>query len=160
MIQGGLWILEYNGHLNENGGFRLVYEFIKQHRIVDIGHKLPGELVSEIILDLPFEFIDIVKKSNYYISRISWWERASIHAGSILGLGGPRDPRDPEEFFFSETGICRDFSVTASKTDYCNYIGSIISQYQNLNLFPAFELQHRKTLFFRFNFPVEFPFSQ
>lgn len=123
----------------------MILEFIEEHRILDVGATLSGELFAEVILDLPHEFIDIVINSDYYISKISWWERAKIHTGSTLGFGGPRDPRAPEEFFFSETNICREFGITTTRDEYYSYIKSIHAEYTKISLTPSFELQYKNT---------------
>lgn len=118
-------------------------EFIEQHKILAIGSVLPGELFAEIILDAPYEFIDVALDNNYFISKISWWERAKIRTGSMIGFGGPRDPRVPEEYFFSETGICREFGATTTTDEYYSYINNTQAEYKKLCLIPSFELQYK-----------------
>ena len=122
----------------------MILEFIKQHKILDIGCASPGELFAEMILDLPFDFVDAALNDNYYISRINWWERARIQSGSLLGFGGPRDPRAPQKFFFSETSLCKEFDLTTTTDEYYDYINSIQTQYKNICLVPSFELRHKK----------------
>lgn len=119
----------------------MILDFIEQHIILDIGKALPGELFAEVILDSPYTFIDVVLNNGYYISKINWWERAKISTGSTTGFGGPRDPRAPEEYFFSEIGVSREFDVIATIDEYYRYINTVQDNYKKIPLFPSFELK-------------------
>ena len=125
----------------------MILEFINQHRIVDIGVALNGEPFPEMILDLPHKFVDIALSENYYISRIIWWEKANIQTGSQMGFGGPVDPRDPKNFFFSETSMCKVFSESTTAKEYFKYIDDIYAKYKEISLIPSFELKHKDTSF-------------
>ena len=120
----------------------MILEFINLHKIVDIG---TGKPFAEMILDSPYEFIDEALKESYYISKINWWERAELQAGSRMGFGGPVDPRNPKHFFFSETGICKEFSTRTTAREYYTYIDDINAKYKDISLIPSFEIKYKDT---------------
>ena len=123
----------------------MILEFINRHKIVDIGVALTGEPFAEMILDSPYKFIDVTLKENYYISKINWWERANLQAGSQMGFGGPVDPRDPKHFFFSETNLCKEFSKRTTAKEYYKYIDNINAKYKDISLIPSFEIKYKDT---------------
>ena len=116
-------------------------EFLSRNTIVQIGQTLPGYVICEAIVDNPKDLISIVKKNGCYISEIRWWEHAKIAVGSIIGYGGPRDPREPSSYFFAETDIYKVFDVFTCDKDYYKYIEQVKKQYYNFDLFPAFDIR-------------------
>lgn len=121
----------------------MILEFINRHKIVEIGTTLTGKSFAEMILDSPYQFIDVAIKENYYISRVNWWERADIQVGSRMGFGGPVDPRDPKHYFFSEIGICKEFSKRTTAEEYYTYIDDINAKYKDVSLIPSFEIEYK-----------------
>ena len=116
-------------------------EYIKHHSIVSIGTLNTDKcVVIEMIPNNPKELIEYVIENNCYISEIRWWDRASIALGSKIGYGGPRDPRDPHNFYFAETDICASFEVTTTFSDYVKYLNDIKDQYFIYDLYPAFDI--------------------
>ena len=113
--------------------------YSKHHMIVDIGTALHAEL----IVDDPNGFIDVSSKSAYYISSIRWWDRVSIENGSLIGYGGPRDPRDPNSYYFAETDLCKTFSLKTTLQEYYEYINYIRQKFSDYDLYPAFEVKLR-----------------
>ena len=116
-------------------------EYLITHKIISIGKSISGYVCCEVIVDDPIELIDIVSKSNCFISEIRWWDCTEIEKGSLIGYGGPRDPRNPSRFFFAETDICKIFSVFSKEHEYKDHIKDIKSKYPHLDLFPAFDIK-------------------
>ena len=122
----------------------MLFEFIKKHKILEIGLCSLGECYAELILTEPYKFVDVILQSDHYISTVTWYERASIQIGSRMGFGGPVDPEFPEEYFFSETSICKVFEESACKDEYCSYMDDVYSSYKNVSLVPSFEIRRKK----------------
>lgn len=74
------------------------------------------------------------------ISTIIWYEHAKIHAESNFGFGGPKDPRFPQEYFFSETGLSKAFDEFTDKDEYCSYMKEVQSQHLGVPLIPSFQI--------------------
>ena len=118
----------------------MIFEYIEKHKILEIGFQPSGESFAELILNEPYMFVDVVSQSNYYISTIVWYERAKIHTGSKMGFGGPKDPRSPQDYFFSETSLCKTFDESTRKDEYRSYMDEIQSKYSGVLLFPSFQI--------------------
>ncbi len=127
-------------------------DFLKEHLIVQIGvHDADYcaalqavEEISEIIVDAPMELVDIVLENGCYIPYILWWERADAETGSELGMGGPKDPRDPNGYFFSEiTHMDKHFQVATTKKEYRAYLETVFSQYPDKELYPGFDIKKK-----------------
>ena len=84
----------------------------------------------------------MVCRSEYYVQNAIWWERAPIETGSTLGLGGPRDPRDPQ-YFYSETYLDDKFASDTTLDEYLCYMTAIREAHPNLVLHPGFWLLPR-----------------
>lgn len=103
-----------------------------------------GKGVDEIIVDKPMEFIDAVLQNGYYISCVMWWDRVKMDKSSAIGMGGPRDPRDPDMYYFSEVVyLDKYFDKSTTKEDYCDYIKSIFSAYSSYDLYPGFDIEKK-----------------
>lgn len=101
-----------------------------------------GKGVDEIIVDKPMEFIDTVLQNGYYISCVMWWDRVKLDEGSAIGMGGPRDPRDPNMYYFSEViYLDKYFDKSTTKEDYCDYLQNIFSAYPSYDLYPGFDIE-------------------
>lgn len=121
----------------------MLCDFIDKHMILKIGGQYSSDSSAELILDEPYKFVEIVLQSGYYISAINWYEYAKIHLGSKLGFGGPRDPRFPEEYFFSETSIGKTFNEATGIDEYFAYMKKMQSHDFSISLVPSFLI--RKT---------------
>ena len=115
-------------------------EYLKSHTVLKIGCCDSSTQFYEIIVDNPVELVSIVLKNGFYISAIRWWDRAKISIGSQLGYGGPRDPSNPNTYFFAETDLYKEFDSHTEGIIYCEYIDSIIKLYPNYELIPAFDI--------------------
>ena len=103
-----------------------------------------GKGVDEIIVDKPIEFIDAVLLSGYYISCVMWWDRTKMDESSTIGMGGPRDPRDPDMYYFSEVVyLDKYFDKSTTKGEYCDYIKNIFSAYPSHDLYPGFDIEKK-----------------
>lgn len=103
-----------------------------------------GKSVYEIIVDKPMEFIDAVLQNGYYISYVLWWDRVKMDEGSAIGMGGPRDPRDPDMYYFAEVVyLDKYFDKSTTKEDYCDYIKNIFSAYPSYDLYPGFDIDKK-----------------
>ena len=118
-------------------------DYLKEHTIVKIGSPVLNYVSCETIVDNPAELISIVLQNNCYISEIRWWDRVKITSGSIIGYGGPRDPRSPYSYFFAETDICKTFNIYAQEKEYSEYLSCIKNLYSKFDLFPAFDIKMR-----------------
>ena len=115
--------------------------YVINHTIVKVGNTLPKYLFNEVIVDNPIELISLVNENkSCYISYILWWVRAKISEGSAIGYGGPRDPRNPDESFFSETIMCRNFSENTDIKEYLAYIEETLKSHPNYDLYPGFDI--------------------
>ena len=123
----------------------MIFEFIQTHKILEIGLPKSVDSFAELILDNPNEFVNVVSQSGYYISTIIWYEHTKIHAESNFGFGGPKDPRFPQEYFFSETGLSKSFDELTDKDEYCSYMKEVQSQHPGVPLIPSFQI-YRKYL--------------
>lgn len=103
-----------------------------------------GKRVDEIIVDKPMEFIDAVLQNGYYISCVMWWDRAKMDEGSAIGMGGRRDPRDPDKYYFSEVVyLDKYFDKSTTKEEYSEYIKNIFSAYPGYDLYPGFDIENK-----------------
>lgn len=117
-----------------------VSTFLVEHAIVNIGISVPGKTpFAEVIVDSPECLISLLGE-HYYISQIMWWDRVLISKGSEIGYGGPRDPRDANNYFFAETDICSQFSCDTKPYEYVNYMDEIKSKYIQYDLYPSFDI--------------------
>ena len=110
-------------------------QYLESHTIQKIGK-------TECIVDNPLEYLDIISKSGYYISKILWWEHIEIeNQKNAIGVGGPIDSRD-KHFFYSETFLSRNFSE--SDGELCRaYLLEVPRMYQDHHLIPSFFLGER-----------------
>ena len=100
------------------------------------------ESLDDILVDDPAAFTELVCGSSYYVQNVIWWEHAPLETGSTLGLGGPRDPRDPR-YFYSETYLDDKFSPDTTLEEYLRYMTDIREDHPNLALHPGFWLLPR-----------------
>lgn len=115
-------------------------EYIERHLITRIGFTPPGYIATEVIVDDPESLIDAVIEHKCYISSVLWWDNVRVGIGSPIGYGGPGDPRS-EEFFFSETLICREFESNTTKNEYKAYLDEVWKMHRERNLYPAFDIK-------------------
>lgn len=115
-------------------------KYLIAHTIVVIGK---GCLDGEVIVDDPPGVIHTAEESKYYIAEIRWWDRAKIATGSTIGYGGPRDPKDPNTYFFAETDIDKVFSANTEACTYYDYLRQIINENCCYDLRPAFIFKER-----------------
>lgn len=146
----GLW----KGELMNN----IRYDFQKHIILLNLlppettGSSLQTLLVSEepindVIVDNPFELIDVVLENKGYISCVMWWDRVKTNKGSRIGMGGPRDPRNPNMYYFAEVAhLDRYFDESTSKEEYCKHIRNILSTYPNNDLYPGFDIRKKRKL--------------
>lgn len=113
-----------------------LYSFLDEHFIINIGKKQ----LCEVIVDTPVELISLLKHHDFYISLITWWDWVPIATGSSIGYGGPRDPRDPNNYFFAETDISKEFGVETPPDQYIEYLKKVQKEYSGHDLYPAFEI--------------------
>ena len=123
-----------------------IEDYLVEHAIVKIGKTLPDYISCEIIVDNPYELISVVTRNYGYISEIRWWDCVEITTGSNIGYGGPRDPRNPDHYFFAETDICKKFDLLTENKIYYEYLKQIEVEYSAYNLYPAFDI--KRTLIF------------
>lgn len=116
-------------------------EYIEKHAIVS-GKSFTADkcVIVEMIPDNPKDLIKYVIKNNCYVSEILWWDRASIALGSKIGYGGPRDPRDPQNYYFAETDIGASFENVTTISEYIKYLDEIKKRYITHDLYPAFDI--------------------
>lgn len=114
--------------------------FFLKHSVVSVGIPIPGKIeFSDVIVDSTDGLISLLGE-HYYISQITWWDRVLISEGSKIGYGGPRDPRDPNKYFFAETDICRQFNSDTQPFEYDNYINEVRDKYTQYDLYPSFDI--------------------
>lgn len=118
-----------------------IKDYLEKHLILAIGNPFGEYVCTDAIVDDAEKFIEAVLKNERYISDVTWWERAEILSGSKIGYGGPRDPGDPDKYFFAETDICKTFDVNTTKEEYGEYLAEIKSGYSEYNLIPAFTVK-------------------
>ena len=116
--------------------------YLKEHKILNVGNPISPEYVCvETIVDCPKDFIDIVYSHDCYISEIRWWHRTLISEKSGIGYGGPRDPRDANNYFFAETDYFKNFDKTCSAQDCYSYIEFMTKTHSIYDLYPAFHVK-------------------
>ncbi len=120
-----------------------IADYLTEHLIHNNIITLPEYLYSEVIVDEPKEFARIILENGCYICSILWWEYARIGGSPQLGYGGFRDPRNPNEHFFSETDICDVFLESSTLRDYWGYMDGIWRKYSHIPLFPAFDISRK-----------------
>ena len=119
-------------------------QHIKEHAIVCIGKIEDGNnKMVEVIPQNPKNFLEEVIRTGCYISEIRWWDRTLISTGSKIGYGGPRDPRDPQNYYFAETDICASFVSTTTFSEYAEYLDRIKEQYSAFDIYPAFDVYYK-----------------
>ena len=118
-------------------------DYLGTHMIVKIGIGLPEYVCCETIVDDPVKLISLIRENNCFISLIRWWDWVKITNGSDIGYGGPRDPRNPNTHFFSETDICRAFTEFSHDEEYYMYLDEVKKNYPNYDLYPAFDIKKR-----------------
>ena len=117
-----------------------IRSFVQAHTLTELCGKL--DTLSDLLVDDPATFLEMVCRSEYYVQNVIFWERASIETGSTFGLGGPRDPRDPQ-YFYSETYLDDKFTSDTTLDEYLRYMTAIREAHPNLVLHPGFWLLPR-----------------
>ena len=126
--------------------------FLKKHLILSIGNEAgdiyrklrSGNDITEILVDDPYGFIDTVLQSGWYITYVLWWDRARIAEGSSIGMGGPRDPRNPETFYFAEVvHLDKHFDIGTTREMYREYLNNTLYAFPGNDLYPGFDIQKR-----------------
>ena len=117
-----------------------IRSFVQDHTLTELCGRL--DTLSDLLVDDPATFLEMVCRSEYYVQNAIWWERAPIETGSTLGLGGPRDPHDPSHFY-SETYLDDKFSSDTTLDEYLCYMTAIREAHPNLVLHPGFWLLPR-----------------
>ena len=118
------------------------WDYFEKHRI--LASSAEGFVTVDAIVDDPAEFIEVVQLSDYYISEIIIWDRVPIGEGSAIGYGGPPDPRAPEEYYFSESFLIREFHEQAEASEHHGFIQRCIDQYPDRDLYPGFTILRGK----------------
>ena len=118
-----------------------VCSFVQAHTLIELRGRL--DTLSDLLVDDPAAFAELVCRSEYYIQKVIWWEHALIETGSTLGLGGPRDPHDPSHFY-SETYLVDKFSPDTTLEEYLRYMTDIREAHPHLSLHPGFDLSPRE----------------
>ena len=113
--------------------------FIHAHTLTK---RTSEDSLNDVLVDDPAAFCTLICGSGYYVQNVIWWERAPIETGSTLGLGGPRDPRDPQ-YFYSETYLDDKFASDTTLDEYLRYMTVIREAHPNLVLHPGFWLLPR-----------------
>ena len=120
-----------------------IKDYINSNLILQVGQPIEGDVCVETIVSNPVEFVHVVKSNGYFIQHILWWERAKLSEGPLLGGGGTLDPRSPNEYFFAETQLERDFAANTSADEYIEYIRQTQETYGYLELYPGFDVSSR-----------------
>lgn len=120
-----------------------IKQYLSEHLIVSIGNDIPGHIYTDVIVDNPIEFVELIATSPYFISSILWWEIVDNNACPNLGGGGIADPRSSEKCYFAEIDLCRDFFRSTTVEEYKDYIQHILMQYPALHLYPSFDIAYR-----------------
>ena len=118
-----------------------IIEYLKRYTVLSIGTCIPGYICCESIVENPKTLISLLKNSGYYISEIRWWDRVAVGSMSTIGYGGPRDPNNPNCFYYAETDIYMEFGPGTTDDSYNQYIDSIKKEYPTNQLFPAFDIR-------------------
>lgn len=121
----------------------VISNYIRKHKVLQIGVPLPTQICSEVIVDDPKGFLQVVLQNGCYISAISWWERVAIDTKPEIGYGGSRDPIEPNRFYYAETDMEDHFSAFTSEYDYLSYMSRIWQSNPNIALYPAFEVSKK-----------------
>ena len=115
-----------------------IENYLSKHEILKIG-KMD---FTDIIVDDPIEFVEIVSKTEYYISHVSWWEKIEIkNAGNSMGGGGVRDKNDSNLFWSEVYYLSKKFNQTDEDNAIISYINNVRGQYPKHNLYPSFDLK-------------------
>ena len=117
-----------------------IRSFVQDHTLTELCGRL--DTLSDLLVDDPATFLEMVCRSEYYVDNVIWWEHALIETGSTLGLGGPRDPHDPSHFY-SETYLDDKFSPDTTLDEYLRYMTAIREAHPHLALHPGFGLAPR-----------------
>lgn len=117
-----------------------IRSFVQAHTLIELRGRL--DTLSDLLVDDPAAFVELVCRSEYYIQNVIWWEHAPLETGSTLGLGGPRDSRDPR-YFYSETYLDDKFSLDTPLDEYLRYMTSVREAHPHLALHPGFGLAPR-----------------
>ena len=117
-----------------------IRSFVQAHTLIELRGRL--DTLSDLLVDDPAAFVELVCRSEYYIQNVIWWEHAPLETGSTLGLGGPRDSRDPR-YFYSETYLDDKFSPDTPLDEYLRYMTSVREAHPHLALHPGFGLAPR-----------------
>ena len=120
-----------------------IKQYLSEHLIVCVGNDIPGHIYTDLIVDNPIEFVELIAASPYYISSILWWEIVDNNARPNLGGGGIADPRSSEKCYFAETDLCQDFFRSSTVEKYIDYIHHTHMQYPALLLYPSFDIAYR-----------------
>lgn len=116
--------------------------YLSNHEVVQIGTPPIGYICCDAIVDNPDELVAVVHNTEYYISRIQWWDYTRIGCASPIGYGGVADPNNPG-YYFAETDILKEFDSSTTTMGYRNYIAEIKASYQQYNIFPSFDIKRR-----------------
>lgn len=96
---------------------------------------------TDLIVDDYSGLVDLVCNSDKcYISNIIMWERTKIGVPSHMGYGGPVDLRAPEEYFFSETIVEKNFAANSSKAEILEFIAQCKMKHPECDLYPGFNI--------------------
>jgi hypothetical protein len=112
--------------------------YLEDHLIMKIG---VDQLSDMIVDDIPL-FLKTIKKTQYYISNIEWWEHLLISdREKSIGGGGPID-KNNEKFYYSEMYyMSNSFSPDTSEEELLTYIEQCKKAYPNNNIYPSFTLK-------------------
>ena len=116
----------------------MITAYLKDHLIIRIGvYPLSDLIVDDITL-----FLKVIKKTQYYISSIGWWEHLLISdREKSIGGGGPIDVKN-EKFYFSEIYYMgNSFSPNTSEEELLTYIEKCKKEYPNKHIYPSFSLE-------------------
>ena len=119
-------------------------QYLEKEIIVSIGHLSDDNCIAvEVIPKNALELIQNILNNACYVSEIRWWERVCIFQKPTFGYGGTPDPRDPENFYFSETDICAVFDKKTCFSDYISYLEMINNQFLGYDLYPALDIYQK-----------------
>lgn len=115
-----------------------IENYLSKHEILKIG-KMD---FTDIIVDDPIEFVEIVSKTEYYISHVSWWEKIEIkNAGNSMGGGGIKDKTDSNLFWSEVYYLDKKFHQIDEDNAIISYINNVRRLYLKHNLYPSFDLK-------------------
>ena len=115
-------------------------KYVSEHQIILIGCSSSDIIFSDLILDNPNPFFDSLQRYNVFVSEILWWERVKVGEKSILGGGGPCDPRD-SNYYFSETFMEKNFSPSTVSQTYKDYVKTVSNKYPDCDLYPSLTIK-------------------